>query len=233
MPSSRFFDDASNQYLKVDAVAVSGFPFTAAGWVKIDAAGVIGTVFGIADVATTNQYMALWMDDFDNTRKARSFIINGSIDQVLSSNSYVNDQWHLIIGVWTATAITVYLDGANKGTDGNAVSFPSTVDNMTIGMMRDDSPGAPLSGNVCLVGLWNMEFSDADAAALWNGGAGALPTAIQAANLVGYWLDGTESDADHKASNDMTPFNSPTWDSGDWPLAAPSGDIVILRRRRM
>ncbi len=146
----------------------------------------------------------------------------GGNDYAETTSGYSANQWHMAVAV-EASSISraVYLDGGNKGTNTTDLS-PANADRIRLGYAGDTTPDNPASVKIAVAAVYNMALSDADVIALWNGGDGVLPTSVQGGNLVSWWLGGDENDNDQKASNDLTAIGSPTWDSGDWPIA-PGG----------
>ncbi len=229
MSSSRFFVEGSSQYLTAGVAPVTSLPITIAAWAKVE------------DI--TDSHAIVWLGDTGATSRLLGLILHGDIagDHLYSYmvgvhgstftptiTSYSANTWHHVCGVWQTNSQASYLDGGGKGTNSDAVATPG-YNGFDIGRFGDASAGDYTDGNIALVAIWDIALNDAEVAVL---AGGALPTEVQAGNLVAYWLDGTEVDTDHKGSYDLTPSGSPTWDSGDWPIA-PAGGIVVLRRRRM
>ncbi len=238
MPSSRVFVDGSSQSLSVDATPITSEPLTISAWFKADILQADDILVSIVDKSSGTLFWALGIgwDDF-GAQGANSVLQaitrNGSRVYAQTSTSYTALTWHHACGVWAASNDRrVFLDGGGKGTETTGLS-PSGLDRIAIGVLGDVSPTDYMDGKIALVVLRNVALSDAEVAeeAAETNLAGIL--AIQSAAIVAYWLDGTESDADHDTGTyGMTANNGPTWDSGDWPLPV-AGGIVVLRRRRM
>ena len=228
MSSSRLLD-GTNQYLAVNAGVITDYPFTVACWAKTPQNTATDVIISIADIDNSS-YHALGFAGAQGGDPVVAWTYDGSSKEALTSSGYSVDTWHHCAAVFTAADNRAsFIDGGSKGTNAVSATPATPYDNIRIGVSADVTPFGYFIGNIALVGIWNIALSDADIAEL---AGGALPTEVQAGNLVAYWFDGTEVDTDHKASFDLTPANSPTWDSGDFPIVAPGG-IVVLRRRRM
>ena len=210
MSSSRVLDGV-NQSLDV-ALAIS-YPYSAAGWFKLTDNNDDHIIIALGDVDVGFLYDSLLLEDDDTKLKARTW--DGSMGEATSGDVVSYGAWHHGVAVFTsASSRTLYLDGDDTDTETttqNAIG----VDNCRIGAAATSGPIKFAKGKVALMGVWDKALSGANAASLF---AGALPSAIEAGNLVAYWFDGTESDNDHKGAYNLTANNSPTWDSGDWPI---------------
>ncbi len=219
MPSSRLLDDAIPQYLTRDSAPVSAPPFSILIWFKSDSIALYQTLFWLGDKDTSNNQWRLFAAGGDTGDPLWWHAEDGGSDQAKSTSGYSANQWHMAVGVEaSSTSRAVYLDGGNKGTNTTDLS-PANADRIRLGYAGDTTPDNPTSAKIAVAAVYNMALSDADVIALWNGGDGVLPTSVQSGNLVSWWLGGDENDNDQKASNDLTAIGSPTWDSGDFPIA--------------
>ena len=76
-----------------------------------------------------------------------------------------------------------------------------------------NASGSPFEGKIAHVAIWSTELSDAEIASL---AGGTNPLDIQVSSLEAYW--DLETDGSSVLdSNDMTAYNSPTYDAADNP----------------
>ncbi len=233
MSSSRLLN-GTNQYLQVTGGApVASVPLSMACWFKVPNITEAHVTISLADENAVNHYFNMDIRGDVGGDPVRAVARGTSQYTAITSSGFSANTWSLGVVVFTnATSRAAYLNGGNKGTE-TTDQTPAGIDIVTIGVLdTNDEFHEYMNGNIALVTLWDIALGDADVTALWNSGAGVDPTTIQSGNVVAHWFDGTEVDTDHVGSFDLTPYNSPTWDSGDWPIAA-GGGIVVLRRRRM
>lgn len=227
MPSCRVLDDALSQYLeRADNLGIVAYPISKVCFFKTDAF-INQTLMALGNSAVGDlQDQLLLRDPGDNDVLA--FTAQNGVDFGASTAPYTLNNWHHAGGVWTTNGSDrhAYLDGANKGTDPDNNTKPAC-DRFSIGRLNNGGSGVNyFSGKLCLCAVYTIALSDGEMAQL---AAGALPPDVQGANLQAYWFDGTEVDTDHENSYDLTPVNSPTWDSEDWPIVGgnrPTGNLL-------
>ncbi len=233
MPSSRVFVDGSSQYLVVNSTPITEYPFTISAWFKADTPQADDVLVWIGDKDSSAQFWALaigWNDYGTNPANSNVHAVTrvGARAEATTSSSYTANTWHHACGLFiNSTSRKVYLDGGGEGTDATPM-IPSASDRVAIGVAGDSSPTNYMDGKIALVILRNIELSGAEVAEEAAATSVAEALAIQTASIVAYWLNGTEVDTDHDTGTyDMTPVNSPTWDSGDWPFAAPGAGLSL------
>jgi hypothetical protein len=123
------------------------------------------------------------------------------------------------------TSRAVYLDGANKATNGNAANiWPGPV-NTSVGWRPVGSLN--WQGYLAWAAIWNVALDDADAAALAKGWH---PTLIKPQNLVAFWPLGGLDPQDPKdrwGGYDLTAYNAPTEVDHPAGLLYPQGPQIV------
>jgi hypothetical protein len=131
-----------------------------------------------------------------------------------SDNALCNTTVGVSVGTWnhvlavfaSSTSRSVYLNGANKGTD--ATSTPGALTNSRIGATT--SAASFFLGAIAYVTVRNVALSDADALALYNNGLGTHPRNIHPEAIVSFArLNGPGNLADD-VSGTWTPTAAPT-----------------------
>jgi hypothetical protein len=119
---------------------------------------------------------------------------NGVANQGSEFNhSLADGTWHQIAGAFDGTNIwTCYIDGVQVDTRTNATAPIHTAIELDIGQTNLNGTAARwFNGNIADVGIWNVQLSAGEIAALGNG---FRPKDIRPASLQGYWpLDGLQS----------------------------------------
>ena len=182
---ARLFDDGASDYLINSTRIITAWPFTMAGWGRTNDNSVIQTVAGLADVDTTNKYVALWFGAVGTAAVIRAWVINAGAGGVEANTStqYSENIWHHLCGVYEADDIHVYLDGGGKGSLGSNGKVIPEFDNVSVGMMRDSSPDQEMSGDLAEAAVWDVALTDAEVAIL---AAGYSPLFVRPQSLIFY-----------------------------------------------
>lgn len=185
---SRLFDDGNTEYASINVAAITGYPFTMACWFYADDATIRGSLMWVGDKDATNYWTALELrGDVGTTVDAFSHeYIGGSGSAAAQSiATFSVNTWHHAIGEWPdANARASGVDGANRGTDANAVGAMSAHDRTAIGMHRDSSPSRPFSGRIFWSCIWDVILTAAEWAVLGNRSNPTPPWEIRPASIV-------------------------------------------------
>ena len=186
-------------------------PFTMACWMYPTDITSAGVVTSVTDNGTDIHMLQPTGSIGGDPVRAGSY--DGSWSVAATSTGYTATTWQHVAGVFTnSTSRAAFLDGGGKGT-ATGSQDPSGMLEFLVGSHKTTG-GSYFDGKIAHVAIWDIALSDAEVAQL---AAGALPTAIQSGNLVGYWKlieNGTKT----TGTRDLTAYNSPTFDSDD-PLA--------------
>lgn len=142
-------------------------------WSKLPGAAPEGAV-----IAASNRYSSE-TDGWNLTYTDTGDTINFGIGSANVAGAVTDETvWHNIIGSYDGVdTISIYVDGALASTTTDAAGiaaglFPSTVDSvMALGW---SSASSYVSCTLDDYGLWNRALGAADAAEIWNGGAGTV-----------------------------------------------------------
>lgn len=195
---ARLFDDASNEYLRVNSAPVSAAPLTFAAWYARDDAANAGIVMSLHPDWSTGWYLRTRADG-----KAW-FAVSGGVAETTTSAD--DTSWHHICGIeYAADNRAVLLDGGGKGT--NSTPATPTPAITTIGA-RAHSGGVYrlFSGRLAEVAIWNAALTDAEGAIL---AASYSPLFVRPQSLVAYWSLIRDEDQDRIGGYDLTAYNTP------------------------
>lgn len=177
---------ASN-YLQYAGAVLTTAPLTMACYVNgsgfSGAARTMMALMNSASASDRNQFK-LRYSSVANALQV-SISDGGGADTAVASAAWTDSISHSCIGVFDTAAISVYMDGANKGTTATART-PSGVNRTAIGKQANAANDSPLTTGTILgwAAIWNVAFTDADAAAL---AALADPRLIRPSALVAFW----------------------------------------------
>ena len=156
--------------IHVSSAVVTATPYTMACWFRTTSMAHLGTLISINRTAGKH-YAGLWFRG-DIAGDPVDILIEGGGFQYTarSTTGCTSGQWHHACGVFTSsTSRTVYLDGGSSATDTNSVT-PS-VDRTEVGAWRSS---LWFNGDIAEVGIWNVDLSAAEIAALAKGISPAL-----------------------------------------------------------
>jgi len=209
---ARSFAKADSEYLRNTNAVVSGTPVTIACWFKANDVANNYTLVSIDSAWDQRLALMLWGAAGGDPIAASSY--NGAASATaLSSAGPTAGTWGHACAVFAATNDRrAYFNGANKGTNANAVNDPAqdqTNIANTDGFYYFDGP-------IAEVAIWNIGLTDLE---VWELYMGRAPWEIQSAHLVGFWLPfGDRTDRDYSGrGNYMTPVNGPTFSGYDPP----------------
>ncbi len=221
--------DGTNDYVAINSVNVSGYPFTFSAWIKT---GTIGSsdrvIVNIADNSSSRRYFGIFVGEDEGGQvciRGR----NGGHRTVHSTVTVDDNKWHHVVGVFaSATDRTLYIDGISEATDSRNVNYSTSVNTTTIGRWGDSTPKSYFDGDIDEVQIWDIALSETQIREMMckKITSSNLPTGLNWSSLKGYWrLDETSglTASDQSSSNsDGTLTNM---DTSDWLVSgAPIGD---------
>jgi len=220
-------DNASNQYLKTSTVPVTSKPVTMTGWYKTTSDALMQTVVCISNTGNDELILAQLRGAVaGNYVAVQEYATAWKWSPTIG---YTTDVWqHVAVIFYSATDRRVFLNGANKvvNTETQDVNF-SLFNQVLIGTHRTIG-GTPLAGKLAEIAIWSTDLTDAEILSLANG---ELADNIQTDSLEVYWK--LKSNAkDSVGSNDLTLYNTPTWDSTDNPpmFNYPNTQLETIKR---
>jgi hypothetical protein len=218
---SREFTASSSEYLQSTSPPVTAYPFTLACWAYHTNTGN-AVCLGLSDASRTNGWAWIGLDT-DHSARGGTF---GSGNQA----GYLNSTTTTTINTWahicTVNAATddhrIYLDGGGKNT--NSTTAPlNSIDNISVGMMRDSSPGYAFDGLIADAGVWDVALSDDEVSML---AVGYSPLFVRPQNLVFYAPLYRDEDFDRVGGVILTAYNTPTI-AAHPPLIYPAQPYIM------
>ena len=164
---------ASLQYLTVGSGAlVTEVPLTIA---VLFQANDVTTTYALGTIRRTSTSNDGWMLNVAGSiagDPVRGVSVQNGLPlaQVDTTSGYSASTWHTAIAVFaSSTSRSVYLDGANKGTNTTSNTPSTSVDATMIGVNHNGTVyGAYLDGKVGAIGFAGATHSDAEALAIHN-----------------------------------------------------------------
>lgn len=163
-------------------------PISVSAWFKT-AAATGGEIidFGDTPYASANQNditQGLYMTDGGSI--VFGIYANNTQQVAASTSAYTDDRWHHVLGTASATAMNLYIDGAQVGST-TTISSPSTYTgywNVGSDAIANTSwAGAPSTNNfaglIDEAAAWNRELSPSEAQQLWRRGANRLKLQVR------------------------------------------------------
>jgi hypothetical protein len=203
---SRLFNDATPDYLRVEAADLIAAPFTVSVWFRVGSLVDASTAWWMGNSSNSFQY---WAIALRTDGKVRFRIIDVSFLNIETTTTYSLDVWnHACIVEASATDHRVYLNGGGKNTS-TTDREPSNSDRTSIGRSDDLTPTNEMLGELGHQAIWNVAFSDQEVASLAAKVSSSLRMRRDA--LVAYRpLNGQNPEIDIVGGNDMTIFGSPS-----------------------
>jgi len=155
--------DGSDDKVKLASAAVTAYPATIVATVKADAV-TNATDFGvisIADEASDNESVVVSLRGNGSNVRAQCNVRTGGADQIVSG-SYdiaVDTFVEVAVRLVSATDRKIYVNGLSVGTDTTSTTFPSGLDNTTVGALE----GATVtfhSGDVAEVRIYDSDIGE-------------------------------------------------------------------------
>lgn len=161
-----------NKQIRVDTPCITGFPFTACGWFKVEpgqSGG--GTVFGLYDNGGSTQWIRHRYSGTDS--KMYFGIYDGTNNGQWSTGGTVNDgDWHwFAIQARDANYRSVWLDGGNTIYTTGPFNFPASLDNTCFLSRRynSGSDGDFILGSIDEVMVFNEYLTGTELLEIYNG----------------------------------------------------------------
>ena len=108
--------DGSNSVIKMATFARPTTAITASAWVKTSTKGKC--FYGMDDSVVGNQQRSMQFQTDGTTGVPRFIIFNASTNNNVAGTTNVCDgNWHFVVGTYNGTAIYVYVDGKQEGSD--------------------------------------------------------------------------------------------------------------------
>lgn len=203
---SRFFDNASSQYLRNTSFSsISGAPVTLACWVYCDEDGTnFQTGLAVGGFSASDYYaLELMMDVANNPLRAYGRSTASNV--YASADGLVANQWCHVAGVYESDSSRyAYVDGT-PGAQNTTAATPGAPDEIRIGSIPDSS--FYMSGGVAECGVWDVALTAPEISSL---AAGFSPLFIRPQNLVFYAPLYSSEDFDRVNGYALTPINAPT-----------------------
>ena len=216
---ARLFDNASSEYLSMGSAVLSGTPISMACWYNSDDATLQQVLMLVSDTAADDDYFAMTLmgdvaGDYIRARTKRS-----TTTGAITTAGYSVSTWEHACAVFaSSTSRAIYINGGDKGTDATS-KIPISLDTTAIGVAKQSSIAAYMSGLIAEAAIWNIALTDAEVLLL---SGGYSPLFIHPQNLVAYWPliresvgDGTGDGLDIVGGNNLTATNTPV--NGDHP----------------
>ena len=184
---ARFFNDATPDYLQVDASPVTAPPFTAAGWFNCNSETNVGGLFftGDLDVTADHFYVMVRGTTAGNPIRIGARSAAEGSQTADTTRGYIVNQWHHFFAVWvTASYRYILFDGGNEGLSTGTATPVIDTPRITIGRLGDSSPSDPFSGMIAHIAIWNKALTRLDGR---NLAAGLHPKMVCLNNLRAYW----------------------------------------------
>ena len=159
-------------------------PITVAAWIKVNA-------FTVASQAIVTKGNTAWRLRRNGSTNQVQFACNGLTDTSVNSTSNVNDgRWHHVVGVYTGTALRIYVDGVLEASDASTGPIGITTHNVYLGE-NAESVGRYWNGAIHDVRIYSVALSASQVAGLYG--------------LVGHWK---LSETSGTSASDSTAFAS-------------------------
>ncbi len=209
--------NGSNQYLDTAILPVSGTPFTLCAWVKLDQ---------LSSVKGDEQCAAAFGDDsaitFLNLRadmNDRLQFNSGPLPTAIAtSNNTITagtwEHWCGIAALDNERRVVLNGDWTNSGINTDSKDPWNALDNFNVGRLFMNSTAYDyLGGKIAHVAVWNVALDQSEIQSLSECSS---PDTVRTMDLVAYWPL-VVNDNDDIGGNNLTPHNSPTWSTIDYP----------------
>ena len=152
---SVYFDGAADYIDMEDALNLNPTAFTISAWVKRDPAAVgVASIVSKRPTVFTQGYDLRFLAD----ERIQFIHKNGTTQQLNSTVSIPDDEWHHVAVIYSAGTIFLYIDGVM--TNSGARTAPvATTDSFYIGAAAKNTPVQYFMGNIDEVRIWDIDLS--------------------------------------------------------------------------
>lgn len=148
-------------------LTINDYPFTMSGWIRFNSTNADDTIFFMGDGTGSSAMHRIGISGTSKRICAGSYT-NANV--WICDNVDRNDnKWHLYTGIWNATKISLFVDGAfiaNGNPDTYFMPTGKNINRIAVGGMIRDSPGDYYTGYADDFGIWNRSLSEAEILAL-------------------------------------------------------------------
>jgi len=214
--------NGTTQYLKRTSTPITDVPVTISCWFQSDSVTASQALASLED--GVNEFYLLQAAGAIAGDPVRAMSYSGTWRVAATTTGYSAGTWTHALGIFAAdNDRRAFISGGSKGTESTAEDV-AAASYIMVGAYKASVPTGFFDGKLAELAMWNIALSDANAASL---AAGVLPTAIEAANLIGYWPLFDDAN-DDKGTANLTEIGSPSYDTADHPesyveLAASGG----------
>lgn len=173
------FEDGDSDYLYITDAAQTGLDFgsgdfSVSFWLKPESvqqgASSDPRPFGKESATSGNyQYHALY---YGNVVGLRSSSNGTSYSQHAPSVTISAGNWYHVVIARSGASSTIYFNGVPKGSGTQVSTFRANAESFTIGTSAQSCGCTRVDGLIDEFGIWSKVLTSADAAALYNSGAG-------------------------------------------------------------
>lgn len=172
------FDDASSQYAEISKPVVTSYPLTMACWFRTDSVTINQILMSIVDnsqTTTDDAELGVFGTVGGDPLRARKDGQNGS-----SVGTVVANQWMFATGVFEASQVTAYLDGAAGTPNAQTQSLNAAADTTSIGR-RNTGATANLymSGYISDAMIWNRALTSVEVLTLYRESLRGYPNMLR------------------------------------------------------
>jgi len=157
--------DVDSDKLESVATPVTAYPFTLAGWIKLNATGTVARIAG--PTGNVNNFWMIAKDSSDNADGLTR--ITGTITTANNAGTFSGTTtWHHVAFVGTSTTdVKLYFDGSGSSASDNPGGTPSSI--ATVIFCEDDGGFNPFDGKVGYFALWSSALSTGNIDSLAGG----------------------------------------------------------------
>ena len=180
--------NGSSDYINTSLNIGTYTSFTVSAWVNATALAAGDCVF--SQWLHGNTANSSWIVYTEGANKLKFYVGDGGAAVAAGGNTALTlGQWYHICATWNGTTNILYIDGVAESTTGSASSMNTTAVDMLIGAYNSGG-GASIQnyfdGDMSNVVVWDTALDNTQIETLYNNGI-PLTTAIQSANLKGWW----------------------------------------------
>lgn len=167
------FVAASLQFVRVDSVPITVYPYTLSAWVKTTSVSVAIVWVGTSSAPDN------WITLSINSSGFATAQSRNTTTRFATSTTKINDGlWHHVAGVYSGpNSRKIFIDGVEENE--NTENSTPTFNRLTVGRLDDSSPGNHMDGTISDVRVYDTDLSDADVALLSGGNEPSTATVFQ------------------------------------------------------